>query len=322
MVKRKLPDDAPTLKPAPGLLRGHEEQILKRLKYDPNGEAATKQRAFRETLKSLHIGDVATNNVAFRQYVGHVWALARLPAPRAALKPTPCIVPDPDESPAPLTPDKKRTSFNVTQVTATVRQRLRATLGAKECIHLRAHGVVLLRNIVPRAIASQLIGARPHDMTATATCARRSRGDGEHVRYRDWPHPFFPALSDVVVARLVEVDSPKSVQKAPPKTKALCLEYGAHGVNWLHNDANPFDFQAALMLSDPRTDFCGGELYVAKLEGHEGNRVEHSVAFREPGDLAIFRANGEWYHGVKEVKERTSSKKACLRVTLGFLQPP
>ena len=101
----------------------------------------------------------------------------------------------------------------------------------------------------------------------------------------------------------------------PPKnSKAVLLAYTQGGQNWAHQDDNKeFAFQALLMLSQPRVDFTGGALYV--LDGSK-EWVKHAVSFARRGDLAVFRSNGSFFHGMDEVSRGDSP--VCSRVAVGL----
>ena len=296
---------------APGLLQGHEEKIVHHLRYEPNGECCSKQRAFRVALRELGLGDVATGGAAFRRYVHFAWNAARLPKPNRRPKPTRCEVPRKWEE-----PEEEFTELELQTLDIHVRELLPKLLGSPQYLELRQCGAVLLPGLFPPSVAKRLKALRPDATTCPHIRAHRSKGDGEHARYLDWDHLSFSMLAKRLGAHIANIDG--DVEAPKHHVKSVLLEYGEGGVNWLHQDANPYPFQALVMLSDPRTDFEGGQLYVARQV--VGNRrQEHEITFQRPGDVAIFCANGDFYHGTRTITKSVAS--TCLRIVVGLLQP-
>ena len=67
------------------------------------------------------------------------------------------------------------------------------------------------------------------------------------------------------------------------------------------------------MLSKPGVDFRGGSLYV--LDGSCGWK-KTSVSFAQRGDVAVFRSNGNFFHGMETVL--AGSGPTCSRVAVGL----
>ena len=94
--------------------------------------------------------------------------------------------------------------------------------------------------------------------------------------------------------------------KNSKNSKTILLGYGEGGVNWAHQDANPdYPYQALLMLSEPGSDFSGGQLY--SLNGGENFKKTKS-GIKNQGDVCIFKSNGKFYHGMERVKKGTKER--------------
>jgi hypothetical protein len=100
-------------------------------------------------------------------------------------------------------------------------------------------------------------------------------------------------------------------------TKAVLLAYSEGAENWTHQDDNSqFDYQSLLMLSEPGVDFNGGELHV--LRGEDDDWKKMSVRFMHRGDVAIFRSNGQFFHGMDEVLVGEKGSDGTNRVAVGM----
>lgn len=105
-------------------------------------------------------------------------------------------------------------------------------------------------------------------------------------------------------------------------SKMIYLKYGPGGVNWAHQDQSQYPFQAFLLLSRPKVDFVGGNLYVCDPSTQQRNEI----AFETRGDIAIFAANTSnpshrhFYHGMTEVRWGEGGEKQTHRLALGLLQ--
>ncbi len=115
-------------------------------------------------------------------------------------------------------------------------------------------------------------------------------------------------------------DQPSTAGHLPhDNTKAVLLCYTDGAENWAHQDDNrQFGYQALLMLSEPRVDFNGGELYVLKQADGEWTRV--AVPCRHRGDVVVFRSNGPFFHGMSRVTpgSRGCADGDCCRVAVGL----
>jgi hypothetical protein len=109
----------------------------------------------------------------------------------------------------------------------------------------------------------------------------------------------------------------------------LLLQYGAGDYNCLHQDLygeHVFPLQAAILLSEPGTDFDGGEFVLTEQRPRMQSRVE--VVPLRRGDMVIFPVNHRPVQGARGVyrvamrhgvsRLRAASGKA-LRHTLGLI---
>ena len=198
---------------------------------------------------------------------------------------------------------------------------------------LSTNGIVLLRGFVPEETCEWLLSrACDHRQKHSPTWLTETMSLGRRGCYFDqhWNLPILQRIQERVVQSLGLQGSQESLKKSeldsvtlagasdarlPPKnSKAVLLAYTQGGENWAHQDDNKeFAFQALLMLSQPRVDFTGGELYV--LDGSK-EWVKHAVSFARRGDLAVFRSNGSFFHGMDEVSRGDSP--VCSRVAVGL----
>ena len=105
-----------------------------------------------------------------------------------------------------------------------------------------------------------------------------------------------------------------SKKGAKAHLKSVLLAYTDGASNWAHqDDSADWDVQGLLMLSQPTLDFQGGDLYV--LNGKEGWQPR-SVQFQNAGDVAIFKSNKAYFHGMHTVEKGSSPH--CRRVAVGL----
>ena len=81
--------------------------------------------------------------------------------------------------------------------------------------------------------------------------------------------------------------------------------------------------RALLMLSRPGIDFKGGSLYTVDVDAGCTKRQVH---FGRAGDIAVFRSNGSFFHGMDEVRRGDCEDKAnggnedvTARIAVGLL---
>lgn len=105
----------------------------------------------------------------------------------------------------------------------------------------------------------------------------------------------------------------------------LLLKYGAGDYNCLHQDlygAHVFPLQAALLLSQPRGEFTGGEFVLTEQRPRMQSRCE--VVPLEKGDAVIFavhqrpRRGGRGYYRV-QMRHGVSRVRSGARFTAGII---
>ena len=187
-------------------------------------------------------------------------------------------------------------------------------------LELQTHGIVLLRGFVPEETCEWLLSrVNEHRRRHAPTRLTETMSLGRRGSYwdKDWKLPILKKIQERVV-RSLELNATSigdADAKLPPSnSKSVLLVYSEGGENWAHQDDNKdFSFQALLMLSKPGVDFEGGSLYV--LDGNQG-WAKRSVEFQTRGDLAVFRSNGLFFHGMDEVLEGSGSW--CNRIAVGL----
>ena len=85
------------------------------------------------------------------------------------------------------------------------------------------------------------------------------------------------------------------------------------------------------MLSRPRIDFAGGELYLTDPSptARGKSSKDKKIPWTEQGELIVFAANATagheggrpWYHGIREVrKAKGSGEGPCAMLAIGLLE--
>merc|ERR1712216_1112192 len=151
-----------------------------------------------------------------------------------------------------------------------------------------------------------------------------SEGNGQWGYYQDWVRENDGGEVVEAIMRGVEEGCGRGMERK----KVIVLRYGDGGENWAHQDGNvTFPYQALLMLSRPGLDYDieSGHLYLAhqrhRMTSSKSHQDHHHLArFESAGDLAIFHAAGEWYHGMRTVRP-APGRGYCDRVALGLFQP-
>jgi hypothetical protein len=134
-------------------------------------------------------------------------------------------------------------------------------------------GGALLPQLVTPAEANRLRGLYSNDelFRATVDMAPRRYGSGQY-RYLHAPYPEpIEALKQALYPRLLPIARDwwaRLGRDAPwPDTLALLLKYGAGDWNALHRDLYGdlvFPLQVVINLSDPATDYSGGEFLLVE----------------------------------------------------------
>jgi uncharacterized protein len=212
---------------------------------------------------------------------------------------------------------------------------------------LDARGWAILPRLLTVAECSRIAGTydAAHAFRSHVKMARHGFGRGEY-KYFSYPLPnlvqelrtaLYPPLADIAngwYQRMAfDVQFPKvhseflerchradQTQPTP-----LLLQYGEGDFNCLHQDLygeHVFPLQIALLLSDPQSDFVGGEFVLSEQRPRMQSRVE--VVPLAQGDAVIFAVNDrpvQGTRGVYRVKLRhgVSTLRGGHRHTLGII---
>ena len=183
-----------------------------------------------------------------------------------------------------------------------------------DCDALRKSSLVHIKGFLSPGDVKQIVrdlhfhGAASNDR---ATALRESSGTGRNAAYGDVnlsKSYILKGLLDALTAFLKETLGCQSLG-----SKVVCTRYGPNGINYAHQDQSEGGYQAYLLLSKPKIDFNGGDLYIVDPAGVYAGKKEQStrcVPWQEVGDLVVFAANAKeassgppraWLHGFKEV---------------------
>ena len=200
-----------------------------------------------------------------------------------------------------------------------------------DCAALRTRSLVCTRAFFSPGDVKQIVrdlyigGAASSDR---ATALRESSGTGRNAAYCDvnlGKSPHLKALLDALTATLKEKLGCEALG-----SKVVCTRYGPCGVNYAHQDQSIGGYQAYLLLSKPKVDFGGGDLYIVDpasvLAG--AKQPIQSEPWQEVGDLVVFAANGKancgtpraWLHGFREVVAGTSGEDNCHLCVVGLME--
>jgi hypothetical protein len=186
---------------------------------------------------------------------------------------------------------------------------------------------------------------RGADFRSTVTMARHGFGRGEY-RYFAYPLPplveglrtaLYPKLATVAndwharmgldprfpaghAAFIAQCHHAGQTRPTP-----LLLRYGAEDYNCLHQDlygAQVFPLQVAILLSDPETDFEGGEFVLTEQRPRMQSRVE--VVPLRTGDAVVFAVNDRPARGIRgdyrvKMRHGVSLVRSGRRHTLGII---
>ena len=177
--------------------------------------------------------------------------------------------------------------------------------------HLDAHGFAMLSDMLSPAECKAIAGLYDDDtrFRSKVTMSRHGFGRGEY-KYYAYPLPEIIAdLRTLLYPRLAPIaDRWNDTMGIPVRYPAtheefiarchaagqtrptpLLLRYGADDYNCLHQDLygeHVFPFQVVFLLSDPGTDFTGGEFVLTEQRPRMQSRAEVVPLGR--GDAAIF----------------------------------
>ena len=219
---------------------------------------------------------------------------------------------------------------------------------------LTAHGYAIVPGMLTAdesaAMAAQY--AQPQLFRSRVVMARHGFGSGEYQYFR-YPLPsMISALRQALYGPLaaianrwheaLDIDTRFPADHADflarchaagqNRPTPLLLQYGAGDYNCLHQDLyseHVFPLQAAILLSEPGTDFDGGEFVLTEQRPRMQSRVE--VVPLRRGDMVIFPVNHRpaqgargvyrvaMRHGVSQVRAVAGAAAGPLRHTLGVI---
>jgi hypothetical protein len=198
---------------------------------------------------------------------------------------------------------------------AALEERVRGLDWAALAKSLDAKGSALIPALLTADECDALAGLYDEDrhFRSRVVMARHGYGRGEY-RYFAYPLPdtiarlrkaLYPALAAVAnrwnQAMGIDVSYPSTLEEflarchgaGQTRPTPLVLRYGAGDYNCLHQDLygeHVFPLQAAILLSQPGTDFEGGEFVLTEQRPRMQSRVE-VVPLAARGDAVVFAVN-------------------------------
>ncbi len=190
--------------------------------------------------------------------------------------------------------------------------------------HLNAHGWALLPKLLTPAECVEIAGLYNSDrhFRSHVIMARHGFGRGEY-KYFSYPLPdtiadlrttLYPRLRTIAnewnAAMGIDVRFPvthaefikRCHQAGQTRPTPLLLQYGEEDFNALHQDVygeHVFPLQVAILLSDPESDFAGGEFVLTEQRPRMQSRAE--VVPLRRGDGVIFAVRHRPVHGTRGV---------------------
>src|SRR5690349_21717472 len=230
---------------------------------------------------------------------------------------------------------------------STIAARIAAVDWTSTATALDAQGWSLLPDLLTGAECDTVAGlyANETGFRSRVIMARHGFGQGEY-RYFAYPlPPLVQKLRQSLYAQLaplankwrnalgVAVPFPRSFEEyilrcheaGQVRPTPLILRYGPGDYNCLHQDLygqHNFPLQAAFLLSEPGTDFTGGELVLTEQRPRMQSRV-HVVPL-EAGEGVIFAVNHRPVHGTRgtyrvAMRHGVSPLREGRRHTLGII---
>jgi hypothetical protein len=212
---------------------------------------------------------------------------------------------------------------------------------------LDAHGCAILRGVLDTAQCRTLSGGYDDEQPfrSRVVMSRHGFGRGEY-KYFTYPLPGrVAAIRDALYAPLASIANRWNLAmgidvrypdnhaafleqcRAAGQTKAtpLLLQYGVGDYNCLHQDvygAHTFPLQAAFLLSDPASDFTGGEFVLTEQRPRMQSRAE--VVPLGQGDGVVFPVHHRPVQGTRGVyrvnmRHGVSRLRSGRRHTLGVI---
>ncbi|HEX9447064.1 MAG TPA: 2OG-Fe(II) oxygenase [Dongiaceae bacterium] len=222
-------------------------------------------------------------------------------------------------------------------------QRLPADLDAQ----LQRQGFAVLPHLLSPGRCREMIALYPSDAAfrSRIVMARHGFGSGEY-KYFDYPLPapvqalrqaLYPGLAALADRWQEQLQSPhrypshltdflrQCAAAGQTRPTPLLLCYGAGDYNCLHQDvygALIFPLQIAILLSQPGTDFEGGEFILTEQRPRRQSRA--SVVPLTQGDAVIFPVRDRPINGSRgiyraQMRHGVSEIRAGQRFTLGLI---
>jgi hypothetical protein len=203
---------------------------------------------------------------------------------------------------------------------------------------LDAHGNAVLPHLLSAAECTQLIGMYEENerYRTRIVMAKHGFGSGEY-KYFSYPLPdlvaklreeLYRALAPIAnrwnEALAIDVRYPRELPEFIARCHAagqqrptpLILKYGVGDYNCLHQDLygeHVFPLQVAILLTQPGTDFDGGE-FVMTETGPKEQRAE--VVALSQGDAVIFTVNARPAIGARRMR-KVSMRHGVNRILRG-----
>lgn len=212
---------------------------------------------------------------------------------------------------------------------------------------LNAHGHAILPGVLSPAECATMAAqyAQPQLFRSRVVMSRHGFGSGEYQYFR-YPLPsMVAALRQALYGPLARIanrwhalmDLPQRFPEEHTDFLARChaagqtrptpllLQYGAGDYNCLHQDLygeHVFPLQAAVLLSEPGTDFEGGEFVLTEQRPRMQSRV--AVLPLRRGDMVIFAVHQRPVQGARGIyrvslRHGVSRLRAGSRHTLGII---
>jgi uncharacterized protein len=212
---------------------------------------------------------------------------------------------------------------------------------------LNAHGCAMLRSLLSSEECNALAALYPHDalFRSRVVMARHGFGRGEY-KYFAYPLPpliadlrgsLYPRLAPVAnrwnEAMGIDVRYPPAHAEFIERCHAagqtrptpLMLQYATDDYNCLHQDLygeHVFPLQVAILLSEPGTDFTGGEFVMTEQRPRMQSRTE--VVPLGKGDAVVFAVHHRPVQGTRgsyrvNLRHGVSRLRSGHRHTLGVI---